>query len=50
MAGAHITWDGTRLGKFPRNPQIVMHRTKMFAAIPDAQQRQDIITWLNTLK
>jgi cytochrome c len=50
MAGARITWDDASLDRFLSNPQNVVHGTKMFAAVPDAQQRQDIITWLNTLK
>jgi cytochrome c len=50
MMGAHITWDDASLDRFLTNPQRAVHGTKMFAAVPDAQQRQDIIAWLNTLK
>lgn len=50
MAGAHITWDDASLDKFLANPQGVVHGTKMFMAVPNASQRQDIIAYLNTLK
>jgi cytochrome c len=50
MAGAHITWDDATLDKFLASPQGVVHGTKMFAGVPDAHQRQDIIAYLNTLK
>jgi cytochrome c len=50
MAGAHITWDDDSLDRFLANPQTVVHGTKMFATVPDARQRQDIIAYLNTLK
>jgi cytochrome c len=50
MAGAHITWDDASLDRFLTNPQSVVHGTKMFIAVPDAQQRQDIIAYLETLK
>jgi cytochrome c len=50
MAGAHITWDDASLDKFLTNPQSVVHGTKMFIGVPDAQQRQDIIAYLETLK
>lgn len=50
MTGAHITWDDASLDRFLTNPQSVVHGTKMFIAVPDAQQRQDIIAYLETLK
>jgi cytochrome c len=50
MAGAHITWGDESLDRFLSNPQNVVHGTKMFASVPDARQRQDIIAYLNTLK
>ena len=50
MAGAHITWDAASLDRFLDKPQSVVHGTKMFASVPDAHQRQDIIAYLNTLK
>jgi cytochrome c len=50
MAGAHITWDDASLDRFLANPQSVVHGTKMFAGVPDAAQRQDIIAYLNSLK
>jgi len=50
MAGAHITWDDDSLDRFLANPQNFVHGTKMFASVPDAHQRQDIIAYLNSLK
>jgi len=50
MTGAHLTWDDTSLDRFLANPQGVVHGTKMFMAVPDPRQRQDIIAYLNTLK
>ncbi|HEX3402287.1 MAG TPA: c-type cytochrome [Acetobacteraceae bacterium] len=50
MSGAHITWDNASLDRFLANPQGSVHGTKMFIAVPDAQQRQDIIAYLDTLK
>ena len=50
MAGARITWDDASLDSFLTSPQSVVHGTKMFIAVPDAQQRQDIIAYLETLK
>ena len=50
LSSAHITWNDTTLDSFLRNPQGLVHGTKMFIAIPDAQQRQDIIAYLDSLK
>ena len=50
MTGARITWDNDSLDRFLANPQSVVHGTKMFASVPDARQRLDIITYLNSLK
>jgi cytochrome c len=50
MAHAHVTWDSDSLDKFLGNPQGLVHGTKMFVSVPVAQQRQDIIAYLDTLK
>jgi cytochrome c len=50
MAGARITWDNDSLDRFLASPQSVVHGTKMFASVPDARQRQDIIAYLKSLK
>ena len=50
MAHAHVTWDNDSLDKFLGNPQGLVHGTKMFVSVPVAQQRQDIIAYLDTLK
>jgi cytochrome c len=50
MTAAHITWDADSLDHYLANPQSVVRGTKMFVSVPDAQQRQDIIAYLNTLK
>ncbi len=50
MAGAHITWTDETLDRFLANPQGVVRGTKMLVGVPNAQARQDIIAYLDTLK
>jgi cytochrome c2 len=50
MAHAQFTWDAAHLDEFLAHPQSVVHGTKMYAAVPIAQQRGDIIAYLNSLK
>ena len=42
MAGAHITWDDASLDRFLTNPHSAVHGTKMFVAVPDAQQKTSL--------
>jgi cytochrome c2 len=45
-----ITWDEQTLNKFLTNPQLDVHGTKMPISVPNAQDRQNIIAYLKTLK
>ncbi len=50
LAAADLTWDDATLDRFLANPQGTVRRNKMFIAVPEEQQRQDIIAYLHTLK
>jgi cytochrome c len=50
LKAADITWDETTLDKFIQNPGADVHGTKMVLSVPNAQTRQDIIAYLETLK
>jgi cytochrome c len=50
MKNAKIVWDDQTLDKFLQNPAGLVHGTKMFATVPDASTRQQIIAYLQTLK
>jgi cytochrome c2 len=50
MSNAHITWSTANLDRFLADPSGLVSGTKMFQAVPDAKQRQDIIAYLATLK
>jgi cytochrome c len=46
-AGSGITWTKEKLFQYLENPQRVIPKTKMiFAGIPDAQKRADLIAYL----
>ena len=42
-------WDEQTLDKFLRNPGGLVHGTKMFATVPDADTRQRVIAYLKAL-
>jgi cytochrome c len=50
MKNAKIVWNDQTLDKFLQNPAGTVHGTKMFASVPDAAARQQIIAYLQTLK
>jgi cytochrome c len=50
LKAANITWDETALDKFLQNPAADVHGTKMFISVPSAENRQNIIAYLKTLK
>ena len=50
MKNAHLTWDEQTLDKFLQNPAGLVHGTKMFASVPDADTRQRVITYLRSLQ
>lgn len=43
-------WDEKRLTAYLANPRQVMHGVKMYFAVPDANDRANVIAYLNTLK
>ena len=47
---ADITWDEQTLDKFLQNPQADVHGTKMPISVPHAQDRENVIAYLKTLK
>ena len=50
MKNAHLTWDEQTLDKFLQNPGGLVHGTKMFASVPDADTRQRVIAYLKSLQ
>jgi cytochrome c len=50
LKAANITWDEQTLGKFLANPSADVHGTKMPISVPSAEERQNIIAYLKTLK
>lgn len=49
LKNAHLTWDAQTLDKFLQNPGGLVHGTKMFATVPDADARQRVIAYLKSL-
>jgi cytochrome c len=49
LKNAHLTWDDQTLDKFLQNPSGLVHGTKMFATVPDADARQRLIAYLKSL-
>jgi len=50
LKNAHLTWDEQTLDKFLQNPGGLVHGTKMFASVPDADTRQRVIAYLKSLQ
>jgi cytochrome c len=50
LKNAHLTWDEQTLDKFLQNPGGLVHGTKMFATVPDANTRQRVIAYLKSLQ
>ena len=50
LKAADITWDEQTLDKFLTNPQLDVHGTKMPISVPNAQDRQNVVAYLKTLK
>jgi cytochrome c len=50
LKSAGITWDEQSLDKFLTNPAADVHGTKMAISIPNAEDRQNLIAYLMTLK
>jgi cytochrome c len=49
LKNAQLTWDEQTLDKFLQNPSGLVHGTKMFATLPDADTRQRVIAYLKSL-
>jgi len=49
LKNAHLTWDEQTLDKFLQSPSGLVHGTKMFATVPDADTRQRVIAYLKSL-
>jgi cytochrome c len=47
---AGITWDEQELDKYLTNPSADIHGTKMVISVPNAEDRQNVIAYLKTLK
>jgi cytochrome c2 len=45
-----ITWDEQELDKYLANPPADIHGTKMVISVPNAEDRQNVIAYLKTLK
>lgn len=50
LKAANITWDEHTLDQFLANPASDVHGTKMFVNLPQAADRENVISYLETLK
>jgi cytochrome c len=50
LQSAGITWDEQELDKYLANPPADVHGTKMVISVPNAEDRQNVIAYLKTLK
>jgi cytochrome c len=50
LKSAGITWDEQELDKYLTNPGADIHGTKMVISVPNAEDRQNVIAYLKTLK
>jgi cytochrome c len=50
LKSADITWDEQQLDKYLTNPSADVHGTKMLIMVPNAEDRQNVIAYLKTLK
>jgi len=50
LQSAGITWDEQELDKYLANPPADVHGTKMAISVPSAEDRQNVIAYLKTLK
>ena len=49
IKSANITWDESTLDKYLTNPGAMVHGTRMFINVPSAKDRQNLISYLETL-
>ena len=50
LKSAGITWDDQELDKYLANPLADIHGTKMVISVPNAEDRENVIAYLKTLK
>ena len=50
LRNSHIVWAADTLDRWLTNPQGFVPGAKMFFAMPNAQDRADVIAWLSTLR
>ena len=50
LKSANVTWDAGTLDKFLQGPGNFVHGTRMFLSVPNADDRQNVIAYLGTLK
>ena len=50
LRNSHIVWGADTLDRWLTNPQGLVPGAKMFFAMPNAQDRADVIAWLSTLR
>ena len=50
LKAADITWDEQTLDKFLANPMADVQGTKMPISVPNPEERQNVIAYLETLK
>jgi len=50
LKSAGITWNEQELDKYLTNPPADVHGTKMVVSVPSAEDRQNVIAYLMTLK
>ena len=50
LKAANITWDDKTLDQWLQSPMGDVHGTKMFITVPNAEDRQNAIAYLETLK
>jgi cytochrome c len=49
LSNAHLIWDGPTLDKWLQGPPALVHGTTMFANVPNATDRANLIAYLETL-
>jgi cytochrome c len=50
LKAANITWDEQALNRFLADPSADVQGTKMLVNVPDAADRQNVVSYLETLK
>ena len=50
LKSANITWDEKTLDQWLQNPTCDVHGSRIFITIPSAEDRQNVIAYLETLK